>query len=251
MRPSVSAACTAGDHERCPHWAALRVRGAWRLRPRQVAVVCRDPWHGGHGCPLAGRREVPADELRSRCTCPGVAAFRRSSERFAARRDRERAVVAAIDLADRPDAATVEQRLSDGFAAAGGQPPPGLAALSVVLAARSRAPGTRTARLSWLGLRAAGGAVRDTWRPGGPHGSRALQAGGGAVLTVAVLLTALVVRTPGWWRAAVAVPALLAWRVAARAVAIGAVVTVLDRRQVSASSKASASSWGPNTDTSR
>ena len=229
MRPSVSPQCAAGAHQRCAHWAGLRVRGAWRLRPQQVAVVCADPWHGGHGCPLAGRREVPAEELRSRCTCPGVEAFRRSSEQVAARQDLVRAVVAGTDLDDRPDPVTVERRLVEGYRAAGEQPPPGLAALSGVLAARSRAPGTRTARLSWLGLRTAVRGVRQTWTPGGDRTARGMQAATAAVWALAVLLTAGAVRATGWPRVVLALAALPVWLLGLQSAVITALVTAVVR----------------------
>ncbi|MEU2350602.1 hypothetical protein [Modestobacter sp. NPDC049651] len=158
-------------------------------------------------------------------------AFRRSSERVAARRDLLRAVVAGTDLADRSDPVTVERRLVEGYRAVGEQPPPGLAALSAVLATRSRAPGTRTARLSWLGLRTAVRGVRQTWAPGGDHAARGMQQATAAVWVLAVLLTAGAVRTTGWPRVVVALAALPVWLLGLRSAIVTAWVTAALRGQ--------------------
>ena len=43
----------------------MRVRGLWRLRPRQEVILCNDLCHSRRHCPLAGRRKAAHEECAS------------------------------------------------------------------------------------------------------------------------------------------------------------------------------------------
>jgi hypothetical protein len=128
--PESSLWCAQGDHERCPHRVGMRVAGLWRLRPRPEVVLCNDPWHRSRNCPLVGRRKAAQDVWSADCTYPGAEDSRRSFARSHERRREMDAVMADVDLADHPNAETVERRLRDALVAHGKQPPPGLPGMS-------------------------------------------------------------------------------------------------------------------------
>jgi hypothetical protein len=235
--PQLSVFCAREDHDRCPHWVGMGVRG--RCRPRPEVVFCDDPCHGDRGCPLAGRRKADRDEWSARCTCPGAEDSRQSFDRAAERRRDMAALVADVDLADRPDAGTIESRLIAASRARGEEPPPGLGALSAILAARSGRRGTRSVRLLGLGAGVVGRAVRWAWQygtEGDPeHQSlRPVVAGSAALLGVAALLTGGAVRNSGWRRVAWATAAVPVWLCTARVIALGVLVATLMRRAESA-----------------
>jgi hypothetical protein len=144
------------------------------------------------------------------------------------------AIVAEVDLADRPDADMIERGLRSAFVAHGKQPPSAVTGMSRVMAAGSGPRGTRSARLSWLGARAVGRAVWWAWQPGSSAAAdrrslRRLYSAGATLVAVAVASTTGAVRTPGRRRLPWAVAALLAWSFTARTVAVGVLVTTVVR----------------------
>lgn len=232
--PQPSAWCARGDHDACPHWVGMAVAGSWRLRPRPEVILCNDPCHGGHGCPLTGQRKTARDEWDVRCTCPGAAASRRAFERSEGRRREMAAILADVDLSDHPDAGTVELRLRNAFLAHGTQPP-NLTGMSRVMAAGTGPRGTRSPRLLWLGVRATARAVRWAVQPGTDADAddrrslRRMYAADGGLIALGVLLTAAAIRASGWRRLPWAATALLTWLFTTRIVAIGALVTSVVR----------------------
>lgn len=225
--------CARGDHERCPHWVGMRVGGLWRFRPRPEVVLCNDPWHGRRQCPLAGRRKAARDVWSAHCTCPGAEASRRSFARSGERRREMDAVVADVDLADHPNAETIQRRLQDALLAHGKQSPPGLPGLSRVVAAGTGPRGTRLARSFWLALGAGARAVRWAWQPGANAADRrsfrGMYAFLGTLIGIDVLLTTAAVRSTGWRRLPWAATALLGWLSTSRIIAVGALAATVVR----------------------
>ncbi len=229
--PQPSQWCAREDHDRCPHWVAMRVTGTWRLRPRPEVILCDDPCHRRGDCPLAGRRTAAQDEWTARCTCPGAEATRRSFARSQATRADMAAVLDDVDLSDHPDGETVERRLQDAFQAHGAQPPRGLTGMSRVVAAGAGRRGTRSVRLLGLGARAVAGGVRWAWQPGAGDRRplRRMYGSFGVLVGIAVLLTTGAVRASGWRRLPWAGAAVVTWLFTTRGVVAGTVVTTVVR----------------------
>ena len=145
------------------------------------------------------------------------------------------AVFADVDLADHPDAETIEHRLRNAFQTHGEQLPPFLPGTSRLMAAGSGPKGTRSARLLGMGARAAARAVRWAWQPGTDADAedrralRGMYAAFGALIGIAALLTTAAMRAFGWRRLPWAVSALLAWLFTTRTVALGALVMTVVR----------------------
>jgi hypothetical protein len=103
------------------------------------------------------------------------------------------------------------------------------------MAALAARPGTRYARLAWLGARGVAGAIRWAWQPGTQADAavrrdlRANYTFYGALVCLAAVVSAGAVRTSGWRRLAWTVTALSAWLLAARFIALGVVVTTMVR----------------------
>lgn len=214
----------------------MRVRGLWRLRPRQEVVLCNDLCHSRGHCPLAGRRKVTREEWSARCTCPGADAPRRSFDRAEARRGELAAIFADVDLSDHPDAETIERRLRAALQAHGEQLPRGMTAMSRAIAvAGTRQPAIRSARFLGLGAGALASGVRWAWRPGADADAdakdrralRGLYVAYGGLIGIAVLLTTGAIRASGWRRLPWAIAASLMWLFTTRSVAIGTLVTAV------------------------
>ena len=234
--PERSGLCARGDHDACPHTVAS---GGSLVSRRSYVILCQDACHRHRGRSLADRRKVGRDAWDARCTCPGADTARRSSATVAAQVAEQRrewdAIFDSVDLADHPDADTIERRLRDAFLAHGQQPLPDLSRTARIMAALAARPGTRYARLAWLGARGVAGAIRWAWQPGTQADAavrrdlRANYTFYGALVCLAAVVSAGAVRTSGWRRLAWTVTALSAWLLAARFIALGVVVTTMVR----------------------
>jgi hypothetical protein len=162
--------------------------------------------------------------------------MRRSFARSEERRRELADVMADVDLTDHPDAATVERRLREAFAAHGHPLPPLLPGMSRMMAAGRGTRGTRTPRLLWMGLRAAARAVRWAAQAGteadaeNRRSLRRMYAALAALVGVDVLLSTAAVRSRGWWRLPWTAAAVVGWLFTTRVVALGAFVTWVARR---------------------
>jgi hypothetical protein len=206
----------------------MRVAGLWHLRPRPEVVLCNDPWHRSRNCALVGRRKAAQDVWSADCTCPGAEDSRRS---FARSHERRRERMADVDLADHPNAETVERRLRDALVAHGKQPPPGLPGMSQLVAAGTGLRGSRLARSLWLASGTAARGVRRAWQPDAAAEDqrffRGMYASFGALVGIDVLLTTVAVRSTGWRRLPWTAAALLGWLFTSRTVAVGALVATV------------------------
>ena len=229
--PERSDPCARHDHDRCPHWVGVGVRGLWRGRPQQVVVLCADACHRTRRCPLTGHGAVALTTWREQCTCPGAELTRRSFERSAERRQQLAALIGDVDLSDRPNAELIEDRLRASAQTRGLPTLRHLGAISRVVAASSGPRSTRTVRLIDLGVRSLAHAVRRGGRRGaGDQPSpRRLLAGAGTALAIAAMVTPGVARSSGWRRPAWALVAAAAWLWAGQVLTIDVVVLTVAR----------------------
>ena len=233
--------CTRTDHDRCPHWAGMRMPlRPWRRPTSPDMVLCRCPCHAE--CPLADERSVLRELWDEQCVCPGAEVARASLARSAERREEVGRIVGDVDFSDHPDAEEIENRLRAVFTEHGTEPPPGLTGWARIIAAGKAPRGTRLPRLLGMGGRAVASTVRWSHAPASSDGdaqNRSQTRSGyravGVVATVAMALTVAAVVSTGWRRLLWGLTASVAWLLSGYAVSLVTAVAGIGRAAESSS----------------